>query len=291
MQGLLDSERHARGVLLVLASAAFFAMSGIFTKAIAQDTWTILGWRGLVGGGLVTAYVILLQRRRGQVLDLRLGREGCLIAAASALAAILFIASFKMTSVANVVVIYATVPFVAAAITWLWRRERLARRTMIAAVVCMSGVLVTVFGSVGAGNLAGDMVAIAFTVLCALYLVMIRMFPEAPSVWASAAASFLLVVPAILFRNQVPIGWNDAVLMTLFGACFAAAIVTWTEGARLIPSAEAGMLGTAEIPVAALVAAFLLAEYPTSGGLAGGAIVVAAVIWHAAPTVLKRATA
>ena len=73
MTGHFAAQSHAAteralGAGLVVASAAFFAMAGIFTKSIQSDPWTIACWRGLVGGLLVTAYVLWRSGPRGASL-------------------------------------------------------------------------------------------------------------------------------------------------------------------------------------------------------------------------------
>ena len=269
------------GTALVLASTLFFALSGTFTKTISRDAWTILGWRGLVGGLLIMAYVIWVRRRAGKPIDLKLGRTGWLIAIVNGASGAVFIASFKFTSVANVVVIYALVPFIAAGLAWLWFQERAEVRTLVAAGVCLAGVALTVAGGVGAGHLFGDMLALGMAFGCALYLVMVRRYPNAPSVWASAVGAFLLVPVGLVLGDFSDMAARDALLMTLFGVFFAAAIITWTEGARLIPAPETGLLGSAEIPIAAVLAAILLGELPTLAGVIGGVVVVVAVFGHA----------
>jgi len=57
--------------------------------------------------------------------------------------------------------------------------------------------------------------------------------------------------------------------------------VLWTEGSRLIPAAESGLLGSAEVPFAILFALLFLGEMPPATSLAGGVLVLAAVFGHA----------
>jgi drug/metabolite transporter (DMT)-like permease len=278
----VHADSSLKGGLLILASTAFFALSGVFTKIVERDTWTILGWRGVIGGLLVLAYVAAMQKRAGLALDLRLGRKGWILAVTSALAGALFVASFKFTSVAVVVVVYATVPFFAAGIGLLWLAERAHPRTLLAAALCVAGVGVTVAGNMGAGTVGGALVSLAATIMCAVYLVMVRLFREAPAVWASGVAAFLLTLPAMLVGDYADLSMNEVVVMSLFGVSYAAAIVTWTEGARLLPSPEAGLIGSVEIPMAALFAALLLGEVPSWATLLGGLIVLGAVFGHSA---------
>ena len=58
------------------------------------------------------------------------------------------------------------------------------------------------------------------------------------------------------------------------------AVVLWTEGARLIPAPEAGLLGSAEVPFAIFFAWLFLAEALPIESWAGGAIILTAVFAH-----------
>lgn len=275
------AERTGPGALLVLGSTAFFSLTGVLTKTITADAWTIVGWRGAVGGLIVLAYVVVSQRIAGRPVDLRLGAKGWLVAVVSAVSSLLFITSFKLTSVGNVVIIYATVPFMAAAITFFALGNRLVPRTLLAAAAALAGVALTVSGSHGTGDASGDVLALLMTFLCAIYLVMVRAFRDTPTVWAGGVAALLLVVPGALMGDLSGVTVRDGVLMTLFGATFAVTIILWTEGAKLVPPAEAGLLGSAEIPLALLFAWVLVGEAQAASGFVGGAIVVAAVAAHA----------
>jgi len=57
---------------------------------------------------------------------------------------ITFIPALQLTSVSNVAIIIATGPFVAAAIAWIWLRERLQSRTLLAMLVAFCGVIIIV---------------------------------------------------------------------------------------------------------------------------------------------------
>src|SRR3546814_3733767 len=108
-----------------------------------------LCWRGLVGGVLVVAYVGWLERLKPLRRRFHLDRQGWLLAGVGSLASLAFIFSFKLTYVANVAVIYATAPFIAAALGWLLMRERLRVQTAIAATVSIFGIVVVFAGSLG----------------------------------------------------------------------------------------------------------------------------------------------
>lgn len=269
------------GVGLVGGSAAIFGLAGVLTKSIEADALTINCWRGLVGGLLISVYVFWRRGRETSPPPLRLGWRGWLLAMVGAVASIAFIAAFKNTYVANVAIIYATAPFMAALIGWLVIRERVRPLTLAAAGLSLSGVAMMVFSGLGTGRLFGDGLALTMTVLSALYMVLIRTFRDTPVVWAGAVSAFILFGLGWFVTDPLAISMQDAILLGAFGLSFAIASVMWTEGSRLIPAAEAGLLGSAEVPFAVFFGWILLAEIPPLATIVGGAVVLAAVLWHA----------
>src|SRR5512138_209980 len=276
-----EPDRHLLGVALVVASTLAFSLAGVLTKAITADALTIVCWRGLVGGLLVVAYVGWLGRREPLRRRFRLGWQGWLLAGVGSLASIAFIYAFKLTFVANVAVIYATAPFMAAALAWWLLRERFRPQTALAAAVSLAGILVVFAGGLGTGNLAGNAMALLMTLGSALYMVLIRRFRDSPVVLAGGVSALQLFVVGWLVTDPFAVTRPDALLLALFGLTFAIALILWTEGTRLIPASESGFLGTAETPFAMLAAWLFLAELPPLASFLGAGIVLAAVIGHA----------
>ncbi|WP_192181279.1 DMT family transporter [Mesorhizobium amorphae] len=269
------------GIMLVSASAAFFALTGVLTKSIDADPLTITCWRGFVGSILITVYVLWRRRRAGGRESLGLGWRGWLLAVEGALASIAFIAAFKFTYVANVAIIYATAPFITALLAFILVREPFRMQTLAAAAVSMCGVAIMVGSGFGTGHLLGDGLALLMTAGSALYMIMVRAFRDTPVVWASAVSAFLLFALGWFVTDPLAVSTRDAVLLATFGATFATASILWTEGSRLIPAPESGLLGSAEVPFAILFAFLFLAEIPPAASMIGGAIVLSAVFAHA----------
>lgn len=152
---------------------------------------------------------------------------------------------------------------------------------MLAAAVSLCGVAVMVWSSFGTGNLFGDGLALLMTIGSALYMIMVRAFRDTPAVWAGAVSALLLFILGWFVTDPLAVSARDAVLLVAFGSSFALSSILWTEGARLIPAAESGLLGSAEVPFAILFAFLFLAEIPPMASMIGGAIVLCAVFAHA----------
>jgi drug/metabolite transporter (DMT)-like permease len=273
-----SSHQTRFGVILILLAAALFGLSGIFTKIITADAWTILTWRGLFGAALIGVYLFFRPKsKRERALGL-LGWKGWLLATVGSLSSIAFIAAFKLTYVANVTVIYALVPFVAALLEWAILGQRVQWQTMLAALVSTAGVGLLVFGTLGSVSITGDLLAIIMMLLNALYVVLIRVFKSTDVVLAGALASLQLFFAGWLFTQPLEVSSTDFYYILLFGIAFGMASILWTEGARLITAAEVGVLNSGDIPLAILFAWILLSEVPPFTSILGAAIVLLAVV-------------
>lgn len=118
--------RRRIGLVIMLASAATFGTAGLFTKGVTADAWSVIFWRGLFAAIFTISYV----GWKGKVAQefREMGRSGLAVAVIGASGTAAFIPAFKLTTIANVSLIYAAAPFCAAGIAWLWFREIIERR-------------------------------------------------------------------------------------------------------------------------------------------------------------------
>lgn len=263
------------GIALVLAATVPFALSGIFTKIITADLWSVLAWRGLFGGALTYAYV--LWRGKGGSF----GAPGWLLVAVGTAASVAFLASFRLTYVANVVLIYALTPFAAAGLGWLILRENVRPEVLATAAVSLVGVAVIIHGGLGAPQVVGDGVAFAMMLLAALFLVLVRRFPGTDMMRVGVVSSLLLFPVAVAMGTPFAMSARDMMWSAAFGVGYAAGYILWMEGARRIPAAESWVLQLAETPVAIVLAWLILREFPPEATILGGVVVMVAVLHRA----------
>mgnify|MGYP002382164461 FL=1 len=148
------------GIVLVIAAAIAWSTAPFFTRLLQHDSWTILFWRGIFASILISVFLGMTEGRRGLHNLVAMEPSGWLVASLSTLAMVAFIPALQMTSVANVAVIIATQPFIAAGLAWLWFREAARGRTLVASLVAFAGVAVTVSQSATSSDLRG--IALSF---------------------------------------------------------------------------------------------------------------------------------
>ncbi len=269
-------DRHTAGVLLLLVSALVFSTAGLFTKGVAADSWSIIFWRGVSAAGFTLGY--LLPRGRITAEFRAMGASGWAVALIGAAGTAAYIPALKITSIANVTLIYAAVPLLAAALAWAWVGERPGRRVALCCLAAFLGVLVIVRGSLGKPELLGDLLAVGMTLSLASILAIYRRYPETPAGMPSVFMSLLLLPPALLLSEPFTIAPQEIPVLIIFGLVFALASVTLGEGARRVPAAEAALLSALEMPLAPLWAWLLLADLPPAATWIGGAMIMAAVL-------------
>ncbi len=265
------------GVLLVIVSAVIFSTAGLFSKGVAATSWEIIFWRGVFS----TVFIVGWTLYNGVFADnfFRMGWSGLSAAIAGAFGTAAFIAAFKLTTVANVSMIYAIAPIFAAAFAWLWIGERLSRRLVFGCIGAFAGVTIIVYGSLGQINLQGDALALFMTAAMAILMVIYRRYPKTPGAGPSALSALLLLLPALMLGDPPAIPLGEIAILAAFGLVFALASVALAEGSKRVPSAQTALLGTLETPLAPVLAYLVLSEVPGEATMVGGALVFIAVVY------------
>ncbi|WP_417432751.1 DMT family transporter [Hoeflea sp.] len=281
-----DPATHATGVTLVAVSVLFFSLAGIFTRSVEAGSWEVIFWRGIAAAGFALVFMIL----RGTLMsEIRgFGRAEMLVALLGASGTAAFIPALKLSSVANVALIYAAAPFLAAGLAWLIMSEMPARRTVIASAIAFIGVLMTISGSLQSAGLLttgvlGDTLALWMTLMMAAMMVVYRKRPETKVMLPAVMSSVLLLPLGLVFGDVTETQSSDMPLLILFGASFAVAAVLLPEGARRLPAAETALLSMLETPLAPVLAWLILFELPTLQAVAGGMLILGAAAWSQTP--------
>jgi drug/metabolite transporter (DMT)-like permease len=274
-----DSQ-HRLGIALVVAAAVAWSTAAFFTRLLPFDSWTILFWRGLFGGGLIAAILVLTQGST-RLRDLvRMGRSGWLVACLSTLGMVCFIPALQLTSVSNVAIIIATGPFVAAAFAWIWLREAARWQTMLASVVALSGVAIIVGNIRASSDILGIALACLMTVAIASMTVAVRWHKNTPMVASAAMSNLLGSIVSLPFAHGIAtVTAADLIILAMFGFFqVALGLSLFILGSRLLPSGQATLIGTLETPLMPFWIRLAFQEVPASRALVGGALVMGAVI-------------
>ena len=221
-----------RGMVLVFGAALVWSFGGAIAHGLeVSDPWTIIAWRAVFAALCVAA------------------------------ATTSFVVALGYTSVANILLMQAGVPLIAALLGVVFLREAVDGVTWAAIIAVIAGIGVMVSDSFSASvSFIGDGLALLIAVVFAAATVItrrysgVRMTPAAClGIMASGAAGWLL-------SSGMRVSVTDLGLLVLFGAfTLGFGMAMFVTGARMIPSALAALISTME-PVLGPVWVWLVHE-------------------------------
>jgi drug/metabolite transporter (DMT)-like permease len=280
-----------RGAFLCLVSAAAFGTLGIFGKLASEagaNTATTLFVR-FVLAGLVFAAVLRVTGRWAAVrrLPRRVVLTGLGLGAFGySLQSGLFFAAIDRLDVSMVALILYTYPaFVTLAAIALGRTQPSLRAGVALSVASAGLVLVLLAGGGGGFEVVGALLALGASLTYTTYILVsdnvigeVDPFALAFLVLTGASASFTV---GGLATGSIELGlsgeaWLWLVLIALVSTVIA--VSAFFAGLRRVGPSEAAILSTFEPPVTVVLAFLILGERLTAAQLAGGVLVLAAVV-------------
>lgn len=287
------------GVALALTSAAAFATSGPFGKALFTGGWTPLAavtWRiGLAALALLIP-TLLAMRGRWHLLRHNLGTIAVSGVLGVAGCQLFYFVAVDHLSVGVALMLEYLSPILLVLLAWATTRRAPRRRTAIGTVAALVGLalVLDVLGGVrldGVGVLFGLAAAVCSA---SYFLVVSRQHDHSLPPLALAGLSMIAgVVPLLVVRavgllpwrtttdQVVFVGHHVSYVVPLVGISLLAAAFAYVSGiagARRLGSRMASFLALAEVLFAVLFAWVLLGELPLPIQLLGGVLIVAGVV-------------
>lgn len=278
-----SGERRVYGLILVGAGTVLWSLAGLFVRAIDLGLWDLILWRSLFACLCLVAIAIA---RPAEAV--RFDWRFCLAACFSATAMFCYVAALMMTTVANVLIIYATLPFVTAALAFAVGREAASRRLLMASTVSMIGIVFVAGTALAASDIKGNLLAFAMTLSFGALLIVTRRNRALNLIHVNAAGAALCAIAAFPFSSgQLPGGGALGLIFMLAFLTTALAFLLFLAGGRHVASSESALIALLDVVLGPLWVWLAFAEDPGKSAIAGGLIVVAAVVWYFWPS-LRR---
>lgn len=283
MQQSTSSRARNLGLALILMAAAVDSLSGLFTRLVAADTWSMIFWRGIFAAVFVLGCMMVRYRWQAFGKFLAIGSTGVILIALNAAGMVAGLQSMRHTAIANFFMIFATAPFAAAILARGVIGERLDLPTLVAGALGFFGVFVMMIGSAESGKLTGDLLACAVVLSYSLLVLTIRRRNvrefEAVIVLTVLAGSLI----ALPFAEPFAIPSSDVPLLLLFGVIqLGLGNILIFSAARMIPAAQSGLLGVLNCALAPFWVWLALGDIPPAATIVGGSVVMAAAVGHLA---------
>jgi len=273
-----------RGLFLVAASAIVWSFGGTIARFIeVSDSWTIIFWRASSAALFLLAFMAWHNGFAGTLRLFRaMGLPGIIVGCCFAIASTSFVVALQYTTVANILLMQAGVPLIAALFAWILFRESVAPATWAAIFVVILGVAVMVSDSLaGSVSPVGDGLSLLIALSFAAATIITRRYAHVRMTPAVCLGTLISVTVGAALAGGYAVGARDAGLLCLFGAFnLGLGMALFATGARLIPSAVAALVGTLETMLGPLWVWLIHGETPTPRTIIGGLMILAALIAH-----------
>ena len=276
-----ERRRAREGRLAILLAAVAWSTAGLGQRSLEATAVTQVAGRAFFAALALFALVLAMERRGTVRAFLGMGRSGLAMTVFLAISSGAFLLALNHTSVANVLFMQAAAPMMAALLGWVLISEPVDARTWAALLLAGAGVAVMAAGSLDAGIGAVGL-PLLMTASFAMVIVIARHRRDVSMMPATCASQVLVVVVCGPFVTLGSVGGGDwAILAALGVGQMGLGLAFLTIGARLIPPAQVAIISLLEVVLGPLWVWLAYDERPSAATLAGGAIVVAAVVVQA----------
>tara|TARA_Y100001947_G_scaffold82112_2_gene69794 strand:- start:171 stop:1088 length:918 start_codon:yes stop_codon:yes gene_type:complete len=277
-----------RGLVFVFMAGVLWSTVGLGIRMIDEATvWQILLYRS-ISLSLFLATVIYL-RSGGNLIKVvkAAGLPGCIAGLALVGAYSGGIYGIQSTSVANAMLLFASAPFMAAILGWIFLREIVRKATWVAILFAILGIGIMVQDKTEGGvALLGNLAALGSAFGFAVFTVALRWGRSGdmlPAVFLSGIfAIFITSSICLLSGLSFQISVNDTSISMGMGVFqVGAGLVLYTLGSKTLPAAELTLLSLAEVLLGPLWVYLFLNEVATLNTLLGGLVLLLAIAGNA----------
>lgn len=274
------------GVIALVGGTAIIAWSGILVRFLDVGPLAGAAWRMGLAVPALAVWARVAQRGRPAASDLRQAAVPLILAG---LAFAVDVGSFHLaingTKVANATFIGNVAPILTVIGGAIFFEEHPPRRVWLALALALVGAWVMA-GMVAPSRVGhGDALALVAAAAYASYLLIIKLLRaklDAPTatLWSAAVSAVALTVAAILHgETMIPstlAGWTTVFLLGLVSHALGQGLTSVAVGRA--PVGLVALVILAQPPFSALFAWGVLGEAMTALQIAGGAVILAAVL-------------
>jgi drug/metabolite transporter (DMT)-like permease len=288
---------HLKGLVVTAGGYIVLSPDALIIRLVSADHWTVTFWRGLLMAAGLSCLLVLRYRGHLFARVRAIGGLGLLAALVFSVSTISFVTAITFTTVANALVIISVAPLFAAVFSLIFLREPVPARTWIAIVAAVSGIAIIVYPSArgiavaGQGTI-GDLAALSTAIAIACFFVILRRARDIDMVPALTVSGLLTAAIMAPLSTPFMLTAADIGLLAILGIVITPIAFTMiSAGPRYLSAPEVGLLMPMETVFSPLWVWLVLAEWPGTYALVGGAVVILTLVLHSAAALRTEPTA
>ncbi len=273
-----QSRRYLQGLLMIALAALCWSTAGVIVRELSIGGWETSFWRSLIMTvGLLPVMALYRPGRPDGERPplLAFAASGILLAATFNF----FILALAHASVANVLIVMASAPFLTAAIGRVFLGEPVRRYTWAAIAIAVTGIALTVIDSLSAYGWLGSLLAFLTVLSFSVNTNILRRYRQSSMLPGILLAGILSALAALPFAWPLQIVGSDVLPLVLLGVGqLGLGLALFTLGAQRVPGAQAALVALLEPVLGPIWVWLAFAERPGDLGLLGAALVIAAIL-------------
>jgi drug/metabolite transporter (DMT)-like permease len=289
-----SARAHRLALLTMVVCALMWSVAGVASRQLEQaEGVEVAFWRSLFCVAFMVLAMWFMHRGRWVAQTLSCGWVGLASGVMWSVMFTCFMVALMRTSVANVLVVMAASPLLAALLGLAVLREPVAPRTWVAIGIAAAGILLMVREGLSADGLSGMALAFAVPVASAINIVLLKKTGAhvdlIPTVMLGALISCLVTLP---MAWPVSAGTRDLAILAGLGIFqLAVPCMMMVRAARHLAPHEIALLGLLEVVLGPLWAWIGAGETPAGSTLQGGALVLSALLVNELAAIRARRAA
>jgi len=271
----------------MIIAPLLWSIAGVVTRNLspelqAHGRFEITFWRSLFAAVFVGGYLVLVRRDFAGALR-RAGPAGIISGCMWATMFICFMLALTLTSTANTLIVLAVAPLLTTLLAWALLKSPIPPRTWLAVAIAMAGIVWMFAGSFSIGSstsVLGMLIAFGSPMAAAINVVLLKKRGQSvdlvPAVFIGGLVSAAIMLPlATPFMGQP----RDVMLLAVLGFFqLGLPCMLLVVAARHLSATEVALLALLEVLLGPLWAWIGAGEAPTPTTLAGGALVLGALV-------------
>ena len=275
--------RRAYAMWLMVGGSVLISFTGLVIRNMEAATALHINFYRATAF-FIAVFLVMLQRYRSDTgrRIMQVGRPGLLAGGFLAAAGMCLLQAITNTTVAATLFICSAIPFITAALAWLFLRERLQKPTLITMCVAALGVCVMISGGAGSGSIYGNLLALMTALCFSGFAIVVRRHRDVemlPALLISGAIIVVVTLPSLWGQLAVP--WRDVMWCFVLGGFISALPnVLFITAARHLVAAELTLFMLLEFALGPVWVWLFINEVPALWTVIGGALVITSVLFR-----------
>ena len=269
----MNRKEENRGLLYVLLGAIAFSLGGLFVKLIPWAPISTNAGRCIFSSLMIYLYI------RFSKHQIRINKT--VLTGAGFVAAMLlcYVASMKMTTAANAIVLEYTAPIFIIIFEALLFHKRPSKLDLIVCIIVFIGILIVVNDGSKGGTMIGNMIALLSGVFYA-FTIMLNDFEDGDSLSSVLFGHMLTVLIGLPFiMKETDFSRNALLLVAALGIFQAGAGYTLlTVGLKKCSALSGSLVASIEPVLNPILVALFYGEYVGFKAIIGAAIVIGTIV-------------